>query len=430
MPSPSYALTELHYREAKKRITAKFTGESDRQKYSYEFHPYFTFKAQSIDEAKKLSALISDFSICVIQEGLALKVFCENFRELKIAYSFLCNATEIRPILIESERQFLLQKGWSYFDGFSIDGEPKKLNTLAPCKCTDFGRQVALANILSIMPEDAERLTDNDAANIFLENVFFSSYEPLKTLNNFSYQNYCPKFDARAFALAIVKNNIGFETLTHNSCAQLPNKNQKILGSSSVRVKFTQNAFFFNSALPCYANSFHRMHANKRSREIRMHEFSLGSYPIGPFFRGQTEIIPLIDAIRLMREKSAFIIKPETISYASSEKRSALAAALLDILSKIHYSESVLHKLERTAFAQKGLAAFLDDGFESTNVMEYLNTADKLLISVIYRLLNENSAFFRYDVAAAIYASAKTGSEFNIPLLHSLPKFSCEPLKI
>jgi len=428
MLSSTYLLTELRYREAKRCISAKFTSEYDRRKYNYEFHPSLTFRVHNTENAKKLGSLLSDFSLCVIQDGTSLKIFFENFKELREAYSFLCNATLLRPVLLESERQFLLQKGWSYFDGFFIDAEPKKLNEATFSNSGYSGRAAALANILSITPEYASKVTDYEAAILFLENILYKSCEPLQARAAFFPAKYFQIPDAKELALSIVKNNIGFETVKRIDYAQAK-KSMNILGSSLVNVKFMQNAFFFNSALPCFANIFHKTHANKHSREARMREFSLNGFPVGPFFAGQKETIPLIDALELEQKRFVSILGPEVICYISNERRSSLSAAIASILEKVEHASVLLRELEKTEVAHKGLAAFSDENTERVHINEFMNAANKLLHSVLYRLLDENSAFFRYDVAAAIYACTKETQPLTIPNPVSL-RFSCKLLRI
>ncbi|MCD6478670.1 MAG: hypothetical protein J7L44_02160 [Candidatus Diapherotrites archaeon] len=422
MPSPTYTLAELRYREAKRRIFAKFVNESDRQKYSCEFHPCFTLKAPSAQMAKKLGALIGDFSIGVIQEGQFLKVFCETFKELKKAYVFLCNATEIKPVLLEAERQFLLQKGWSYFDGFVMENEPKKLNHFIFNECIDYDKAAILANLLSIMPEDAARLTNSDAATVFLENVLYASCEPLNNTINCTPPLVRAKFDAKLLAHAIIENNIGFETLNCDCCKPHSIEASNVLGSSFVVAKFMQNAFFFNSAIPCYANLFHRTHTNKQSREIRKREYSLHSFPVGPLFEGQIEAVPLVDALKLESEGWATIIKPDSLHWVCKEKGSALAESILTLLRKLQYAELMLQELEREMLAEKGLGAFLGENPKKAYLDEYVNIASSLLSNILYKLLDENSTFFRYELAAAIYSTA--GKNPKVQNITVIPKTS------
>jgi hypothetical protein len=368
---------------------------------------------QSADDAKRLSALIRDFSIGIIQEGLFLKVFCETFKELKKAYVFLCNATEIRPILLEAERQFLLQKGWNFFDGFVMGNEPKKLNHFILNDCVDYDKAAILANLLSIMPGDAARLTNNEAATVFLENVLYASCEPLKNTVNFTPSLVRAKFDAKLLALSIIENNIGFETLNCDCCKPHSIEAPNVLGSSFVVAKFMQNAFFFNSAIPCYANLFHRTHTNKQSREIRKREYSLHSFPVGPLFEGQKEAVPLIDALKLESEGWATIIKPDSLHWVCKEKGSALAESILALLRKLQYAELMLQELERNMFAEKALGAFLGENPKKMYLDKYVNIANSLLSNILYKLLDENSTFFRYELAAAIYSSAHTNPEIQ-----------------
>ncbi|MCD6247522.1 MAG: hypothetical protein J7J87_03795 [Candidatus Diapherotrites archaeon] len=431
MPAPYY-LSNLKYREAKGIMLVEFEGESDKIKLSYEFFPSFSFKANSKSGALLSELLSENFDVDFIQKDSLFRISAKNFKELKSAYNFLCNTTLLRPILIEPERQFLILKNWSYYDAFSIGEFPKKLDILAYIpEHLESPNSVVLANLLQIKCK--EQLTKDSIARIFLENILFASGKSLScpnssyTKKHFYYTDFYKLF---TFAVAAIKNNLGFETINCDCCKSTAIASENVLANSLVLVKFSQNGFYFNSSARCFAEHYHHAHVNKTARDSRRKEFSLATYPIGPFFANDIEAIPLIDALRLQQDGSASIIGPKRLFWVCRNKRSALAVALLEILKKLFYANNALKDAEKQALMSNGLLAYVEEDSLTTYLKLYIKLCKDLIALSMSYMLDYSTPFFHYPLASAIECSAAKDAELLVPKTKEMLSISKEQLML
>lgn len=414
MPTPYY-LSALKYREAKGVMLAEFESENDKIRLEYKFFPSFSFRANPKSNALLTELLSENPNIHFIQKDSLFRISARNFKELKSAYSTICNTTTLRPVLIEPERQFLILQGWSYYDAFSIEKSPKKLDILAYIpERLESPDSVAVANLLQIKCK--ERLTKEFIAKIFLENVLFASGKQLNYVNseNTKEYPYCKDFHNQAFtfAIAAIKNNLGFETINCDCCRAITITEKNVLPNSLMLVKFNQNGFYFNSSSKSFAKQYHLTHANKTARASRRAEFSLAAYPLGPFFANDIETIPLIDALRLQQERSANIIKPKQLFWTCKKGRSALSIALLEILKKLFYANNALKDAEKQALINNGLLAYIEEDGLIAYLKLYIELCRELITLSMRYMLNSSSPFFDYELASAIECSAKKAEIF------------------
>ena len=431
MPTPYY-LSTLKYRDTKGMMLVEFEGESDKIRLSYEFSPSFSFRANSKSGALLSELLSENFDVHFIQKGSLFRISAKNFRELKSAYNFLCNTTLLRPILIEPERQFLILKNWSYYDAFSIEEFPKKLDILAYIpEHLENPNSVALANLLQIKCK--EQLTKDSFARIFLENILFASGQSLSCPNSShakKYFYYADFYKLFAFAVAAIKNNLGFETINCDCCKAATIASENVLANSLVLVKFSQNGFYFNSSARCFAEHYHHAHVNKTARDSRRKEFSLATYPVGPFFANDVEAIPLIDALRLQKDGSASIIEPKHPFWVCRNKRSALAIALLEILKKLFYANNVLKEAEKQALMSNGLLAYVKEDSLTTYLKLYIELCKDLVALSMSYMLDYSTPFFHYPLASAIECSAAKDAKILVPKAKEALSISKEQLML
>lgn len=401
-------LSDAKYREGKGIITLFFQGEDAKIKKSYRFLPSFAFMCGE-KEAKACKKLLEGFDVSFSEGNGVLRIFSKSFKELKSAHAFICNTTQIRPVLLEPERQFLILKNWSYYDAFTENKCLQRIEALAyvPEHAEDVS-SVCLSNILRIRKEELFESTYKQRF-AFLENALFASGMQLTSAQN----GHSPKTrlqneQALRYALTIIKNNIGFDTVNCKCCRPSSLNDKNVLPSSLVLASFFQNGFYFNSLSKAFAEHYHRTHENKASREIRKQEFVLPSYPVGPLFTNSMEAIPLADAMRLQQKGLAKIHKPICLHWVCKKKPSKLALELTDLLRKMSFAHTSLREAEKHALITKGLMAYIEDNL-TLYLGTYLNIGYEILKLSIESLLSTSSAFFNYSLASSVECAAEKG---------------------
>ena len=432
-------LTDVKYLEEKREVSLEFSRLNNRRMSRQPFFPsFYSSKKQLAFETLKeiLSSERKRFKL--EQEGQAFKISASTFSDLQSLANTLFSETGFRPLVLEPERQFLLERNWSFFDcftqGFERPGcfsfpeaklglfsEPlretlEQLLAAKPWIAKNVAESIVLSQLLSIptakIPEDSflqqERL---------LENMFWKSGIGIgkTSLEPNSGKEKPIHFKAKGFQevdfsglwpalLTKPIYNLGFESINCGCCKPKTYFDKNVLPNSLVIAEMQKDGFFFESALPSFSQIFHESSPEKESRLRRREEFCLRTIPLGPFFRKQCVEIPLIDALNLQAGGQAIIAKPTKLFWFCQKQESLLSKQIVLLNRKISALEGMLEEMGKSALKEHRilgagiLSASPDFLFQKTR----LKLLSRFLSSIPAQLSSPKSAFFSMPLGSAI----------------------------
>ncbi|MDO8627442.1 MAG: hypothetical protein Q7K42_03175, partial [Candidatus Diapherotrites archaeon] len=116
-------LVNAKYFEEKKQVSLEFSGPGERINERFSFFPKIFVSLKGIREPflEILSAYNSNKFVLEELENEIAKITCASFTDLKKISIMLKTSLNITPVLLSPERQFLVEKGFSFFDCFSAD---------------------------------------------------------------------------------------------------------------------------------------------------------------------------------------------------------------------------------------------------------------------------------------------------------------------
>lgn len=443
-------LTKVSYNEVKHEVLVEFANEHTKIVQRERFFPYLSF-SPALDSQKLSSLVLSlgfkGFSIEEENNLLILKAL--SFSDLKKISNSLSLHINKKPLVLEPERAFLLSKNWSYFDAFEqVGNNLYKLdysffgaNSQKNWKGHDLGffltKEISFMDAMSVSEEDALFLVERAAwssllkvalgqvpkevperVELFLENVFSKNGEMLlfeSTQKVFSQKDFEPfsrdstsNIDFSLVWADLFSNtffNLGTDTRNCSCCAPLTLESPNLLPSSTIKVSFTEDNLYFESSSDSFANEYHNAFPFKEERLSKRKEFCMNSFPIGPFFKEDSALVPLFDAKRLILEEKAVLVSSKEIDSASSpselhslnwfcknkesffskEVRSA-NSDLLNLRKQIDLSEGKLVQNNFSYFYYKSLYSAMKT----------------ILAQLPLQLTNSSSKFYSTDLAKSI----------------------------
>ena len=119
-PSTPVFLSSVRYCEPKRQVVVEFSGPAHKSSLRYSFFPKMHFPPGSIAQERFFEVVRgcngqrfkTDFSSNIAT------VYAATFSDLKRLSNMLAVCFGTYYTLIEPERQFLIEKGWNYFDSF------------------------------------------------------------------------------------------------------------------------------------------------------------------------------------------------------------------------------------------------------------------------------------------------------------------------
>lgn len=456
MNSQCLFLDNVIYLPGKREIVAEFSNANEKFTQRFNFFPSMIVAHSSEKILHQIIALYDSKKF--ISEKLFGKVLSKNegkpsekvgnnifkitgatFVDLQKLHTLILSSLKISPLLIEPERQFLIQKNWSYFDSFTLQNnelfkEDKKIfpqiqNELFTKQLNDFSsdllkdspqtgkeliQKIAFSNILKI-PFTKVSLSEKFLLDSFFENVFFAnnftlnpSFEKAlidaRTPNgNFS---ELTEIDFSPVFSDILTNsfyNISFDSINCGCCKPVASNAQNVLPTSFAEVEFLSDGLYFESSNIDWSNDYHQQHAFKQERLKRKTEWFLKFFPVGPFYRNQKQLIPLHDAIKLVEEQKA-TISFVNFSWFCAKKEGFVSKELKQLNKQI----VVLNKLisQKALDFSKQFNLFSSNESEKDPEFVYFNSLKNALQSVYYLspyFLSDNSSkFFCSEIASNI----------------------------
>ena len=332
LPSTALFLGRVTYIAQKRQIVAEFSNKSEKYTKRYAFFPKLYFPLRGISQQSFRQALAGhDLKRIKLDfEGETAVIYAATFSGLKKVSNLLGKFFSFHSNLIEPERQFLIEKGWGYFDPFYFEsGEPIQTGSFdfpkIPLTFFSMPLDETITDLISqnrpLAEEIVSRVANSRllkipllesephicAEEIFLENIFFASKMPLsfgpnarKQGSGFSQKGAELDFSRLVSIVAAQPfNNTGLESIGCKCCAPKTLSEKNVLPSSQVRVRFLKEGMYFNSASPIWAQDYHNTHPHKDARECRRADYFYSFYPVGPFARGEDAPIMLCDALSL-----------------------------------------------------------------------------------------------------------------------------------
>lgn len=445
-PNTAY-LTSVEYLPEGRAVAAEFSGMGGKQTMKYPFFPSFCLRIERKNR-KLLEEMLSlygarKFRLEYLPHGTA-RLTAATFLDLKKIANLLSASLMLNPFILEPERQFLLQRGWGYFQGFGTAGGEPEGKPLFGLPDADFGflpetLPEALSDIASRDPPSAKKLIEKiilsgilcipasripdsaeEQAEIFLENAFFrNSFAPEMAAERAyarEQRNHAHSAGSRKFAqldfsgvcLALLTFpffNLGPDTLNCRCCRPDSVHSANLSPHSLVNVRFIVDGVFFESKFARWAANFHISSPGMDKRLRWKQEWCLESIPAGPFYSGETARIPLADFAPLLERGYLSVLDSgHEFSWFCRRKESLLSreiAALNSMQPLIEKSaeEKEMEYLRRhgilsTAELSKNPDYLFLDGFRSV--------LPRLSNSIPAQLLSPKSKFYSTPLADAV----------------------------
>jgi len=420
-------------------MLVEFANEERKLVKRYKFYPYTALATELATETiEELLLNIGIKGFSVEQKVGLTYISAVSFSELRRIGNALSIYASKKPLIIEPERSFLLQRNWSYFDSFSLLGsELFKIDSFSGAAqvSDDIGffvikgipfrealkinedkalfmmRQKALSSLLAV-PSDKVPLSVQERTETLLENIFFRNGSMLSWNEKDSFTqstDFAPSCFVESastidFSLVwaqLITNsfyNLGTETLNCSCCKPIQLKDKNILPSSLIEVSFTDDNVFFESSSQSFALSFHKNNVGSEMRTQKKKEFFFTSYPVGPFSKGQLALVPIADANKLLDEGKAVLGKEHKPDWFCNNKESFLSKEVRNLTSRNFALDGFVSAFDKTEslFESKG-AAYHFAAFQ----LEGLN---ELTSELPLHLTNQQSKFFSPHLAGAILA--------------------------
>ncbi len=424
-PNSIFWLAIARYLPEKREIVVEFSNSLSKRVERFKFFPSFYVEGINGEELNAAIKKEEMKRFQFLEEGNGWKVVGATFTDL-LNLSDALHKKGPKPLLLEPERQFLLEREWSYFDCFSIEARNiiKLSNFMVPNTSLNFlptnmgmaleeineaggeaaggfAKRIAASNLLSIPLEHAS-LDAVKNAETFIENIYFKNNLPLQkeTSNNLVVKHKVRgRFEDVAelnfskiwsMLLTFPFFNLGTETINCKCCKPENLSAANLLPNSLVRVKFISNGFYFQSCSNSWAKEFHRKTPGKSERLRHMEEWSLDSIPIGPFFEGDIEPIPLADCKELVEnEKISMLSGNYALKWFCRKRESSLSLAVNQLNRQLIAVKNETEKKQRNLIRQSNLLAYQETSSRSRTL--YLG-AYALLIGEIIEKIPELSA--------------------------------------
>ncbi|MBN2127462.1 MAG: hypothetical protein JW703_03675 [Candidatus Diapherotrites archaeon] len=438
MSPPRAFLVKVLYSEEKKEIACQFHNGCSGKIYREQFFPYAFIPLTLKTKAFELISNKFKKQISLNEEKNSLKITAVNFSALK-NFSALFGIDSV--LLIEPERQFLISKKWSYFDEFIFMNKfPEKISSVSfpeimldsvplnsllremlsssPKSARELLHRISLSKILKISPSivSTEKFI---ACEVFLQNSFFensfsfperieSDFLPVKREKiDVIKNNLCEMNFNQLWSSLFLKefHNLGFDSINCNCCKPSSLNNSNLLPNSLIEVEFLSDGLMFSSFNPSFASSFHKSNPLMHARKKHQAEWGLEFPPLGPFMREERALIPLPDALNLLKEKKVKIIFDSSkLIWNCTKKNSFISSSFAELISLLNESEKLISSFNKKfidSFAlnyEKELS--VSPEFAFLNFLQF--SIDSLLEGIPFHLMSPFSRFYSGVLAESI----------------------------
>jgi len=319
--SPLY-LESVKYLEKKGKIQAIFSNEKEKFCYVEDFLPYIIADSEILK--REIAEFLEEkFSIKI----LGNKIYARKFSELIKVGNLITKMFSKQPLLIEAERQFLINKNWTYFEEFNKDLEPQKkffYNSELDSKI------VTTSFMLKTDIKNASRIAENEflIMETFLENEFFKNGFGLCNIQQ-GIPIYNMRFWNKELYSKIKNENLSPDVICCSCC-----KSNVVSKSSIATVEILKECcYVIDPHSHSFAKKFHFSNKNQKSRLKMRRDFWLKKFPLGPFEKGEKVKLLLGDALKLEKEGNGRIVNIEKIWFCK-KKEGILVKILKELMLK------------------------------------------------------------------------------------------------
>jgi len=420
------------YENEKNRILLYFSEDPSSQKYDFvykeKFNPYFYIDLPQELLTKLLLEFKGDIKI-EKQISNVIKIAAKNFEILQKCSKIISISTNKNIILLEPERQYLLNNQWSYFDQFCVTHENKikKINNTNEIhfvikKITDnlidseklkisttLTKKLIISNLLNIKP--SSEIPNDQILNQLFENYFYKKGIVLKNhpiisipkIKNIQKNSYSLDFSTLlAHYLKKEHYNVGYETINCSCCKPIKIYDTNTLSNSLVEVMFLKNGIYFISNDKGFAKEYHNLDSRKENRLIYMCENKIKDLPCGPFFEQEKILIPLNDAIPLIESNDArFTNENNKLNWYCKNQESFISEIISKIINRLKIIEESISISNYMNYSKK-ISSKLEYNFSYTLYMTEYAILSDLLKEIPSFMAHTNTKFYDPLVSKAI----------------------------
>jgi hypothetical protein len=430
-----YFLVNIRYDSEKSKITSYFTKSLDNlNKFDYifseKYYPSFVISLQKNLVKDLLHELQKE--IIVKEKENVTKVYAKNNETLEKCKKILQLSTNKNILLIEPERQFLIENDWNYYDSFCLINK-NKINKISTSPITNINyiiknmidkidlkiesrilkiaQKIIFTNYLK--KKITYDITYTQATNYLLENYFFKNDLP-QPQESKSYQDFKTKDSLNTIKIDFTKiwghylieeeQNIGYETLNCNCCKPKSIYDINVLPHSLIKVRFIKNGFYFLSKNYLWSKEYHTNNKEKEKRERYKKQNNLTTIPIGPFYKTDVKKILLIDALRLYDKKEIEIIEDHEYKWFCKKKKSFLSEIIKEIIFKKNAIDKSIELTTKLNYSNRNLEKinYLEKNQTFYVYLSEQKIFENLLKEIILFIQNKNTKFYFSDLDKAI----------------------------
>ena len=427
MPTHMY-LTKVTHNAEKKEMLVEFRNKENKIVQRFDFYPFLVLSKEI--EKEKIQELLLSIGLKNFQiekKNKYLKIITSSFNELKKISNSLALHTGKKPLTLEPERQFLLQKNWNYYDAFIFENskiiksnEDKDIGFLITKEIlfneaveldeegTKFLVEKFSLSALLKVPLEKVPTSLQEKTELFIENIFFSSgfgiswdkNEKFHSAREFApygiYETVSTIDFSSAWPQLISKNffNLGTDTLNCNCCKPIKLNDSNLLPSSFIEVKFLEDAFYYESTSSTFALEYHKNKPFGENRKEKKKEFFMKMYPVGPFFRNEKVLLPSEDAKKLLDEKKVSLGTNHSPSWFCKNKESFLSKSIRKYTLQMHSLSTTLSTHQIRLFEKNNSSYYFYHAL--------LNSLSILVSELPFQLMNPLSSFFSPLLANSI----------------------------
>jgi len=442
-----FFLESACYNEGSRQVVVKFSNNEKSELVRQSFFPHFYLSINS----KKEFLLLNELLRAIGTKNLKLqrikdknfRVKAVSFSELREFHSLLCASMSMRPLLLKPERQFLIEKSWSYFDSFAlVESNAEKVNEFCfpeieldflPSKLKEFVsglllsdntaakkllESIALSNLLCLHVTELPK-NDAESNDALLEKIYFkhgiafnerknlffgSEFEKKKFYESKSIKCELDFSHALSTLLCFPFFNVGIDSIDCDCCKPESLEAKNLSPNSLIEVKFLSDGLYFESMNPYYSSAIHNCLEGRQKRIKIKQEWFLNSIPLGPFYRNQVLRVPLCDMPPLIHKNQAVIMQDHELHWFCRAKEGFLSKELFELNNLIVQTERRINGIQAEKAMKSSLSAFteLENNPEFNYLKAFNSKAKQLFEGIPKNLTSKNSKFFSLELAEAI----------------------------
>lgn len=424
-----YLLQNMTYVSQKKQVVAEFACGQKKFSKRYSFFPFAYLPAK-----KEIISILLGFPknrvSFSVQENGSIEVIGSCFDDLLEALNRVFANGFGGFVVLDPKRQFLLQKGWGFFDFFRMEnGSPEKLEDFSQGLLSGalehffaedffslkehseeesfgFMEKICLSNLACIHPSEIKKTSERTL--LFFQNWFFKNRlwqeanvvfrkpVPVKKKQGPVFFDFSGTLNE---LLCFPFQNTGPDALDCKCCKPESIYSQNVSLASGVLVEFLVNGFYFESKDSFFSKNFHEKKPFREQRIKHQVEWCLSETPVGPFFSGQKQVVPLADAKSL--GKNARIIGEAELHWFCMKKESFVSIELKKLAFLARLAEKQVALAETQNISSSGVLFFKH--LSSSFGFHYFSCFSKTIAGVLQETplaILENPALFGEPVCA------------------------------